>query len=276
MQPARRSRLHALLAASLLPPLLGCWPGAAHAAPPPATTPATSAGAEAGRLTVLLQDLPPYSQRGPGDRPQGYAVDLTQQLCERARLDCSYEFSSWPRILKRAQLEANVLIPAVVRLPERERHYLWVGQTAVRYGALYRLKRRDDVRLSSLQQLGSYRIGVVKDDVSERELLALGPQVSAQLDRSGDYGSMLRRFFAERTELVALNQTMAPGMLRQFGYEPGEVELLLRFSESRPSMALSLNSDPALLLRLQQTWEAMRRDGTVAAIAARHPIQAPD
>lgn len=271
MQPARPFRLKALLATSLLLPLLG-GSGATLAGPQAAT----STGTEPSRLTVLLQDLPPYSQRGPGDRPQGYAVELTQQLCARARIECRHEFSSWPRILKRAQLEANLLIPAVVRLPERERDYLWIGQTAVRYGALYRLKQRSDVRLNSLQELGSYRIGVVKDDVSERELLALGPQVSAQLERNADYGSMLRRFFAGRTELVALNQALAPGMLQQLGYDANQVELLLRFSESRPSMALSRASDPALLLRLQQAWEAMRRDGTVAAIAARHPVLAPD
>lgn len=262
MQHHRRSGLRALLAAGLLP-LLPPLPRSAH-------------GKEPLRLTVLLQDLPPYSMRDPEGRPQGYAVELVQQLCARTRLHCSYEFSSWQRILMRARVEADLLIPAVVRLPERERDYHWVGQTTVRHGALYRLKRRDDVRLNSLRQLGSYRIAVVKDDVSERELLALGPQVSAQLDRSADYGTMLRRFFAGRTELVALNQSMAPGMLRQFGHRPDEVELLLRFSESRPSIALSLASEPALLLRLQQSWEAMRRDGTVAAIAARHPVIAPD
>lgn len=262
MQHQRRSDLRALLAAGLLP-LLPLIPQVAQCSEP-------------GRLTVLLQELPPYSQRDAEGRPQGYSVELVQQLCARARLDCSYEFRSWQRILVRAKAEAHLLIPAIVRLPERERDYRWIGQITVRYGALYRLKSRSDVRLSTLQQLGAYRIAVVKDDVSERELLDLGPKVNVQLDRSADYGTMLRRFFAGRTELVALNQSMAPGMLRQFGYEPDEVELLLRFSESRPSIALSLASEPALLLRLQQSWEAMRRDGTVAAIAARHPVIAPD
>ena len=119
-----------------------------------------------------------------------------------AKIEPVFEFASWPRILLRARSEANVLVPAMVRLPEREAQFFWPAQIAVRRGALYRLKSRPDIKVRNVADAHAYRIAVVKDDVSERELLALGLNQTQNLDRSVDHASQLRRFFAERTELL--------------------------------------------------------------------------
>ncbi len=227
---------------------------------------------EALKLTVLLEELPPYSFRDPEDRPRGYAFELAQSLLAHARIEAAYEFASWPRIMQRARKEPLILVPAMVRLPEREFQFFWPAQIAVRRGALYRLKSRPEIQVRKLDDVRAYRIGVVKDDVSERELLSLAPQLAPNLDRSADHASQLRRFFAERTELLALNQTLATSSLSQQGYDPGLIEPVLRFSDSRPFMALSLASGEALHLRLQKAWAEMRQDGSLALILKRYPM----
>lgn len=226
-------------------------------------------------IKVLMEELPPYSFTGAEGRPSGYAFELAKELLVRAKLPASFEFNSWARVMLRSRTEAQVLVPAIVRLPEREWQFHWLGQIASRRGTLFRLKSRPDIKLDRIDPASPYRIGVVKDDVSERELVALGLDAQ-QLDRSADHAGLLRRFFAERTDLLALNPALAPALLQQFGFDPGLIEPVLKFSDSRPSIALSLRTDDLTRQRLQQAWDAMRRDGSVTTIAARYPMIALD
>ncbi|MEJ6004976.1 transporter substrate-binding domain-containing protein [Paucibacter sp. AS339] len=227
---------------------------------------------EPGKLTVLMEELPPYSHQDGAGRPSGYAYELALALLSRAKIEATFEFASWPRILHRAHNEANILVPAMVRLAEREAQFFWPAQISVRRGTLYRLKSRPELRPRNIAEVSAYRVAVVKSDVSERELLALGLNQQQHLDRSADHASQLRRFFAGRADLLALNPSLAPALLRQFGHDPDLIEPVLKFSESRPSMALSLASGEPMLLRLQQAWAEMRQDGSWAAILKRYPM----
>ncbi|MCV2353132.1 transporter substrate-binding domain-containing protein [Paucibacter sp. B2R-40] len=253
LAPARRDCLRALLAGTGLL----CSAGLAWG--------------QTATIKVLMEELPPYSYTDAEGRPAGYAFELTQELLARAKLPASFEFNSWARVLLRSRSEALVLVPAIVRLAERESQFHWLGQIATRRGTLFKLKSRNDIKLDKLKAASGLRIGVVKNDVSERELITLGMDAAQSLDRSADYVSLLRRFFAGRTDLLALNASLAPALLKQYGFDPGLIEPVLQFSESRPSMALSLATDEATRQRLQQSLDAMRRDGTLAAIAARYP-----
>ncbi|UDF36661.1 UNVERIFIED_ORG: transporter substrate-binding domain-containing protein [Shinella sp. XGS7] len=227
------------------------------------------------RVTVLLEEFPPYALRGADGGPEGFAVDLTRELLARARVEAVFEFNSWPRVLQRAREQPQVLIPAIVRLPERETQFLWVAQISLRRGTLYRLRSRPDVQVRELADARRYLTGVIKGDVSERELVALGLQPGEHLDASADYTVLLRKFFAGRVQLVALNSLLMAATLQRHGYQAEDLEPVLRFSSSRPSIALSLGSDERLVRALRQAWESMRRDGSAAAISARHGMLLP-
>ncbi len=228
------------------------------------------------RLTVLLEEFAPYSFSDARGQAAGYAVELARELLVRARIAGDFEFSSWPRVSRRAQLQANVLLPAIVRLPEREAQFHWVAQISVRQGWLFRLRSRPDVRPRDLDAARAYLTAVIKDDVSEHELVTLGFSPDQHLDRSADYDIMLRKFFAGRSQLLALNRVLAPELLRRHGHDPQLIEPLLKFSESRPWIALSLPSSAVLAQNLRLAWDGMRRDGTVAALAARYGMPLPD
>jgi polar amino acid transport system substrate-binding protein len=227
------------------------------------------------RVTVLLEEFPPYAMRGSEGKPEGYAVELAQELLRRAGVEAAFEFDSWPRIMQRAKEHPHMLIPAIVRLPEREEQFLWIAQTSWRRGMLYRLRGRRDVQVRELADARRYLTGVIKGDVAERELVALGLQPGQHLDASADYTVLLRKFFAGRVQLVALNSLLMAATLQRHGYPVEELEPVLPFSNSRPSMALSLGSDERLAQALRQAWESMRRDGSAAAIAARHGMLLP-
>ncbi|WP_083748658.1 ABC transporter substrate-binding protein [Pelomonas sp. KK5] len=222
-------------------------------------------------LTVLAEPVRPYSYQDADGRPTGYAIELMQEMLRRCRLGSQVEFNSWTSAYQRALAEPRVLLVSIVRLPEREPYFYWLGPTASRRAYLYRLKSRADVRVSTLDSVRGYRIGVIRDDATERDLLARGFELGRQLDRSPDHAALLRKLFAGRCDLIALNSTVAAATFESFGYDFGRVEPVLKLSDFKLYMGLSRSSTPALHARLQAAWESMRRDGTVAALAARYP-----
>jgi polar amino acid transport system substrate-binding protein len=247
--------------------ILGLWallqagPSMAQAASAPAQAP----------LTVLLEPVLPYSYPDADGRPSGYAVELVKELLHRSHLTAQLEFNSWTGIYQRALSEPHVLVVSIVRLSEREAQFYWIGPTAARRAYLYRLKSRPDVRANTLEGARAYRIAVIRDDATERDLLARGFEIGKQLDRSPDHAALLRKLFAERDQLAALNSAVAAATFTRFGYDFSLVEPVVKISDSKLYMALSRSSGPALYARLLVAWEGMQRDGTVATIAARYP-----
>ncbi|MET0519700.1 MAG: transporter substrate-binding domain-containing protein [Burkholderiaceae bacterium] len=230
---------------------------------------------EAEPVTVLLEPVPPFSYPDANGQPAGYAVELMREMLRRSKLSARPEFSSWTRIYQRVQTQPRVLVVSMARLEEREASFYWIGPTAARRVYLYRLKARPEVQVPNLEAAKAYRIAVIRDDASERDLLAHG--FSAQLDPSPDHAALLRKLFAQRADLAALNSTVAAASFQQLGYDFSQVEPLLKLSDVRLFMALSRASGEALHQRLQRAWDSMRRDGTVAALAARYPnVTAPD
>jgi len=231
----------------------------------------TPANAPPESLTVLLEPVPPFSYEDPSGQPAGYAVELMQELLKRAGYGYKAEFNSWARIYQRAQSTPRVLVVSMARLAERETGFFWIGPTAARRVYLYRLKSRPDVQPTTLEAAKAYKIAVVREDAAERDLVAHGFELGKQLDRSPDHAAMLRKLFIQRDDLVALNSTVAAAVTGQFGYDYKQLEPVLKLSETSLFMALSRSSGEALHNQLLKAWDSMKRDGTVAATAARHP-----
>ncbi|WP_124452983.1 ABC transporter substrate-binding protein [Paucibacter sp. KBW04] len=222
-------------------------------------------------VLVMMEELQPFSFLDEQRQPAGYAVELARELLTRADLPGSFEIGSWTRVLAKGRGRGAVLIPAIVRLPEREKEYYWLGSIARRRGMVYRLKRRREVKPRNFEELRHYRTAVVIGDASEREMLRLGLDPSQHLDRCADYAVALRRLFAGRVDLLSISQGVAPTVLKQHGYPFEAMEPVLKLPESLPSMALSLATDAPTRQKLQRAFDAMKRDGRMAEIAARYP-----
>lgn len=226
-------------------------------------------------VLVLLEPVPPFSYADANGRPLGYAVELMEELMRRSGLRHRVEFNSWARIYQRAQTHNRTLIVSMARLPEREALFHWIGPTAARKVYLYRLKSRTDVQPKTLEAAKAYKIAVVREDAAERTLLTHGFEFGTHLDRSPDHAAMLRKLFIQRDELVAANSTVAAAVMEKLGYDFKQIEPVVKLSEVSLFMGLArIEGNQTLYVKLQLAWDSMRRDGTVAAIAARHPFVA--
>lgn len=233
---------------------------------------AQSGKAGVAPLTILLEPVPPFSYPDAKGKPAGYAVELMEELLKRSGLSFQTEFNSWASIYHRALKQPQTLIISMARLPEREPHFHWIGPTMARRAYLYSLKSRPEIQASTLEAAKAYKIAVVREDATERALLTHGFGIGKQLDRSPDHAAMLRKLFVQRDELIAANSIVLTATMEKLGYDPKLLVTQAKLSEASLYMGLSKGEgSQAINLKLQAAWESMRQDGTVAAIAARHP-----
>ena len=72
----------------------------------------------------------------------------------------------------------------MVRTPEREAQFQWVGPIGSRRSYMYRLDKRADIRVDAASDLTRYRNGVLAGSASANQLQALGLQNGQNLDMS--------------------------------------------------------------------------------------------
>jgi polar amino acid transport system substrate-binding protein len=234
---------------------------------------ASASKANAAPLTVLLEQVPPISYVDAKGRPAGYAVELMEELLKRSDFNHQTEFNSWAHIYRTAVKQPKTLVVSMARLPEREASFHWIGPTTARRVYLYSLKSRPEIHAPTIEAAKAYKIAVVREDAAERALLSHGFELDKQLDRSPDHAAMLRKLFVQRDELVAANSIVLAATMETLGQDPKILVAQAKLSEVSLYMGLSKGpGSHAINLKLQAAWDSMRKDGTVAAIAARHPL----
>lgn len=113
--------------------LLWCWLGSA-------------AGAN---IQAVTEELPPYNYRDRDGLVTGLSVDLLQRMVDRSKLSLDskgVQLLPWARAYQMALHQPNTVIFSIVRLPEREALFHWVGPIAPRTLWFYRLAKREEVR----------------------------------------------------------------------------------------------------------------------------------
>lgn len=172
-----------------------------------------SSGAE--KLMFITEEYPPLNYVENGTI-KGIAVDLLLGVFSQMDDTISVEHIRvlpWSRGYEIARARNNTAIFATVRLPEREDLFKWVGPLASERKVVFANPGRN-IKIDNPADLKGYRIGVVRDDAAQIQLLALGLEESdliavgnvpalITLMQEGEidlwcYGDLAGRYFAEQ------------------------------------------------------------------------------
>lgn len=83
-------------------------------------------GAQAGDWLAVTENFPPYNFTENG-QPRGYATELVYKLATQVGIDVDVQVLPWSRAMLTAQERPNVLIFSMLRTPDREHNYHWIG-----------------------------------------------------------------------------------------------------------------------------------------------------
>ncbi|WP_428605960.1 substrate-binding periplasmic protein [Sedimenticola sp.] len=148
----------------------------------------------AQQLTIVSDPYPPLGYVKNGEIV-GFTVELLKELLKRTGIDGTFAMYPWARAYELAQQEKNILIYQLTWTEERDRLFQLVGPVVGDTDALWKLKKREDIVLDSLDDAKQYRVGVVRDYYVHKYLLEHGFEDSKNLEPIHDDDRTLKSWF---------------------------------------------------------------------------------
>lgn len=217
---------------------------------------------EAESLRLYTEEYPPinFSQNG---EPTGLATEVVREIMRRTGQQAPIEVVPWARGYQQARMRPNTGLFVAMRTREREALFHWVGPLTRNTTAFYALRGKG-LKLSSVDQARAVeKIAVPRDWYSHQHLQALGFANLYPVSGPGQVISMLKR---GRVSLMVLDDLSLNAFLGAGGLAAEDVELLYEVMRNDSYIAFSLATEPALIARWQRELDAMKADGSFAAI----------
>lgn len=221
--------------------------------------------ASAVDLTAYTEEWPPYNFSEHGEI-KGIATDVLRAACKEARLDCQINIVPWARAYAVAQRTPDTLVYTTARNAAREQEFHWIGPLFPRTTWVFgRVGSAGEIR--DFAELGRRKIGIVRGEAAERDLLAAGiPKAALRADSTNP--SVLRMLLGGWVDAMVDTEIGMAWNLRQLKIADGEVVPLMKLSDDGAYyFALNRNSRPEVREALQAALDRLRKNGTVAALA---------
>lgn len=210
-------------------------------------------------VRIITEHFPPYNYEEDG-QIQGLSSEVVQAVLQQMDLDVDIELYPWARAYDLAKTEKNVLIYSIVRLPERESLFHWVGAIASFQTSLYKLKSNQHITVNSLEQAKQYEVGLTLDNalvtyLQNHQFPALKVLPTGIIN--------IRLLANDRIDLIAYDEASFSYVLRKEGLDSGLFEKVYPFDNlsNQLYMAFSLNSDPQLIKAFTEALQQVKANG---------------
>jgi polar amino acid transport system substrate-binding protein len=219
-------------------------------------------------ITIVTDEFPPFNYIEDG-RVAGLGTEVVRAVLKKADMDAEIKVYPWARAYKMALSHGNVLIYTIVRSPEREHLFKWVGLVAENNACLFALAARN-INIHAMADARKYRIGAVRKDVRTEHLLALGFENIEQVSKNE---LNLKKLVSHRLDLWLEDELTAHYLLKKNGYIPGKkIKNVFRFQvRYKGYLALSRRTPDAVVEKLKNAYDKIITDGTYDMILQKYP-----
>ena len=222
----------------------------------------------AADLLALTEPLPPLNYEQDG-KVVGFSSELLDLVAHEAGLSVEKQVLPWVRAYDIVGRQSNTLIYSLVRTPEREALFQWVGPISARRILMYRLRERADIQIKSLDDARAYRIGTTRESAATKLLQKLGFVVNGAqdalgpgLDLAANDETNMKKFIARRFELLVSLDWAAAYNGRNAGLGPQDMQPAWVLDETATYWyGLNPGTDPEIARRLNAALQRVKADG---------------
>ena len=125
-------------------------------------------------LELVTEHLPPYQIVSTENHITGFSTDIVNEMVKRSGYKEELNAYSWARSYNLAQKKENTCIYSIIRLPEREALFKWVGILTQTNNVIFGKKSDLSVPFKSLDEAKNYTIAVIRNDATHFILLSRG------------------------------------------------------------------------------------------------------
>jgi len=190
---------------------------------------------------------------------------LIEAMLVESGLDYTSEVVPWSRMLSNLSVEPNTLAYPILRIPEREERFLWIGFLQPVDAYLYGLSSRSEQLPYSLEEARDYRIGAMRGDAFHNYFDAQGYDNLVIIGNNTPWLTMLER---GRIDLMPYAQSGVENYLSRLDAPADMLEAVIRLDDlSHPLyFVMNLDSDPELVEIITRAYERVVQSGTFERI----------
>lgn len=225
----------------------------------------------AATITVVTEEYPPYNFTENGVI-KGCSTEIVKEVLKRADISYTLDSFPWARSYNTALVAPDVLIYSIGRSEKRETLFKWIDVVAPYDIYLYKLKRRTDIKIASLDEAKHYRIGAVRDDVRAQFLEKNSFEQGKNLDLVTQDIQNIRKMMLDRIDLFPIDQLALIHILKLEGLAIEDFERVLQLEDLSTGLylAFSLKTDDALVEKCKAALAEIKKDGTYDAIMKKY------
>lgn len=221
----------------------------------------------AAKLNILTENLAPY-QIVSKDSIKGLSTEIVEAALKESQY--SYDITAYPWALSfnRAKHEKNTCIYSLVRTPQRESLFKWIGHIASSSVSLYSIKN-SKVAVSNIEEAKKYNIAVIRDDIAHQFLLTKGFKENKNLYVANSSDALLKLLDlpSRRIDLILLNDDLLKNRVEKVS-DISRYENVYQFKELTLNfhLACSLNTEQKIVNNLVKAMKVLEKRGVFEGI----------
>lgn len=210
-----------------------------------------------GRMYLVTEEYPPITFMQEG-RPGGFVTDMVRQIALEIGIGDSIELTSWKNAYNLALLHPNVVLFSAERTEAREPLFHWVGPVGRNSAILY-AKAGSAPDVATLADARSVEaVATTTDWFTEQYLQDEGFD---NLVSSPDPADSVQRLMNGEADLAIFTDITVNDIVERAGYAMADLEPVLTVSQTDFYIALSRDTDPAMVARWRDALAELKRDG---------------
>jgi polar amino acid transport system substrate-binding protein len=221
-------------------------------------------------LEIVAEDFPPYEYKENG-KVTGFTVELIEVLLTKTGYKGKTKILPWARAYQIALTKKNVLIHTVARKKERENLFKWIGPISPRIIYFYKLKKRTDIQVNTLEDAKNYKIGVVRGQAVRDLLIANSFEERKNIFTVTGDDQNIEKLFLERIELIDNTDFMLRWRLKRLGLDYGKVEKVFVVDDSTDYyMAFSKKTSDEIVNQFRKAFKTIKQDGIIKKLEEKY------
>ena len=202
-------------------------------------------------ITVVTEIAPPL-QFFNGDQLDGSTTKKVKSLLRKAGLEAEFKVFPWARAFKLAQQQQNTLIYPMVRTPEREEQFIWLGKL-LSFKISVIVVEPSISNLDSLNEVKQLSLGLMRNDYVHQLFQSEGFIEGEHYQLSSDLTQLISLLYSGKITAMVADLPLLKVMALALGYSPESLKAIydLPGQEVDVYLAASKNTSPTLVKKLR-------------------------
>lgn len=214
-------------------------------------------------VAYLTEEYYPFNYTDNGEI-KGISADLLRQVwAELGETERPIMVMPWARAYDRALNVSNTMLFSMARIPQRENLFRWAGPIATTRFVLI-AKKSAHIVLPSMGQAEGFRIGTVRDDVSD---WLLQPHADRnRIEPVADMRQNIRKLENDRLDMLAYEESAWRQLAIKNGLSPDDYETVFVLRVTPVFFAFNLDVPPPVVHNFQKALDRIKASGRYQAI----------